>query len=71
MIDNKSNTYVIIPPEKGSSLFLVKNKTQFEKDNLVLSQYRDSFDLILLNGENLLSESEHEGFLKEILPSFF
>lgn len=68
MIDNK-NTYVIIPPEAGSSVMLVKTKMEYEKESVTAAAYKDCFDLVLLNTEGALSDEDHQKFLNEILPS--
>lgn len=69
MAKNKENTFVIIPPEKGSPVFLVKPKAQFEKDNQIFTSYFEVLDLILFNREGVLSEKEHHNYLDRLLPS--
>jgi hypothetical protein len=68
MSNKKENTFVIIPPEKGSSVFLVKSKGQFEKETKLGSSYLETLDLIFFNKEGVLSEKEHFAYLESILP---
>jgi hypothetical protein len=65
----KSNTYVIIPPEQGSAFFVVKDKKLFDNENSLRTEYLDTFEIIFLNQEGVLSFLEHKRFLDRILPS--
>lgn len=65
----KSNTFVIIPPERGSAFFVVKDKKVFDNENSLRVEYLDSFEVIFLNQEGVLSFLEHKRFLDRILPS--
>lgn len=68
MLNKKENTFVIMPPEKGSAVFLVKSKDQFEKETKWAESYIDALDLIFFNKEGVLSENEHFDYLESILP---
>jgi hypothetical protein len=68
MSNKKDNTFVIIPPEKGSSVFLVKSRGQFEKETRLGASYLETLDLIFFNKEGILSDKEHFSYLESILP---
>ena len=68
-MEKKANTYVISRSEEDKSLVLIKEKTAFEKENIIIESYKECFDLVILNNESALTVQEYKAALDTILPS--